>query len=185
MNLALFASGNGTNVQAVIDSVKSGYLEANIRCLVCDEEEANVIKRVENEGIPILVLPLKGFPSKEEWEKEILSFLSQFTIDYVILAGFMRILSSDFLAAYPDRIINIHPSLLPDFPGRNGIEAAYQAGVKETGVTVFYVDDGIDTGKIIAQEKIDVHPAWSLEDLEEKIHEIEHSLYPKVIKGLE
>lgn len=182
MKIALFASGNGSNVQTIIDQVDAGQLAVKIACLVCDKPEAFVIERAKEVGIPVFVSTPKAFNCREEWERAVVTFLAPYQVDYVILAGFMRILKTPILNAYPNRIINIHPSYLPAFPGKNSIQDAYDAGASETGVTVFYVDAGIDTGTIIAQEKIKVHPKWTLKDLEEAVHLVEHRLYPKVLQ---
>lgn len=181
MNIALFASGNGSNVQTIIDQVKSGQLDVNIVAVVCDRPKAYVIERAKKAGLPVLVSAPREFPSREDWERHIIAFLEPLQVDFLVLAGFMRLLKQPLLGAYANRIINIHPSYLPEFPGKDGIRDAYEAGVKETGVTVFYVDEGVDTGKIIDQERIKVDPDWSLEDLEAAVHEVEHRLYPKVI----
>lgn len=185
MKIALFASGNGSNVQTIIDNVQSGQLAVEIACLVCDRPKAYVIERAKKAGIPVHVSSPKGFDSREDWECEVVAFLKPYSVDYLILAGFMRILKSPLLQAYPNRIINIHPSYLPAFPGKNGIQDAFDSGVSETGVTVFYVDEGIDTGKIIAQEKIAINPDWALSDLEEAVHLVEHRLYTKVLQNIQ
>ena len=184
MNLALFASGNGSNVQVIIDAVKEGKIAGNINCIVCDNSKARVIKRAKEAGIDTFILSPKDCPSRQAWELEIIKYLKAHKVDLIILAGFMRIIGANLLNHYPNKIINIHPSLLPAFPGRQGIQDAYNAGVKESGVTIHYVDEGIDTGEIIAQERLQIKPEWTLEELENKIHLIEHSLYPKVIQQL-
>lgn len=182
MKLALFASGTGSNVQAIVDSVKAGRLKAELACLVCDQPHAKVIEIAVREGLPYLVLTPKDCPSRENWEQQILDFLNQHKVDLVILAGFMRIIGQVILSAYPKQVINIHPSLLPAFAGRDGIKDAYKAQVKETGVTIHFVDEGIDTGEIIVQERVTVPSDWSLEQLEVAIHEIEHRLFPATIQ---
>ena len=182
MRLALFASGTGSNVQAILDSVKKGSLDAEAVCLVCDQPGAKVIEKAQKESLPYLVLSPKQCSSRESWEKQILEFLIHHQVDLIILAGFMRILGQELLAAFPKKVLNIHPSLLPKFPGRQGIKDAFEAKVKETGVTVHFVDEGIDTGEIIAQEKISLPHDWTLEQLEAAIHRIEHELYPATIQ---
>ncbi|HJG48012.1 MAG TPA: phosphoribosylglycinamide formyltransferase [Facklamia tabacinasalis] len=184
MNLALFASGNGSNVQAIIDAVKAGKIAGNIKCIVCDNSKAYVINRAKEAGIDTFILSPKDSPSRQAWELEIIKYLKAHKVDLIILAGFMRILGANLLNHYPKKIINIHPSLLPAFPGRQGIQDAYNEGVKESGVTIHYVDEGIDTGEIIAQKRLQIQPEWTLEELENNIHQIEHSLYPKVIQQL-
>lgn len=185
MKIALFASGNGSNVQAIIDNVKSGQLAVEIACVVCDKPKAFVIERAEKAGIPVYVSSPKDFPSREEWEEAVIAHLASFAVDYIVLAGFMLLLKKPLLSAYPNRIVNIHPSYLPAFPGKEGIKDAFEAGVSETGVTVFYVDEGVDTGKIIDQEKITIQPEWSLLDLETAVHAVEHRLYTKVLQTVQ
>lgn len=181
MNIALFASGNGSNVQTIIDNVRSGLLDVRIAAVVCDRPKAYVVERAKRAGLPLLVSSPRHFATREDWERHVIAFLKEHRVEFLVLAGFMRLLKQPLLQAYPDRIINIHPSYLPEFPGKDSIRDAYEAGVAHTGVTVFYVDEGIDTGKIIDQERIVIDPAWSLEDLEAAVHEVEHRLYSKVI----
>ncbi|NLK66896.1 MAG: phosphoribosylglycinamide formyltransferase [Campylobacteraceae bacterium] len=181
MNLAIFVSGGGTNAQAIIDAIKSGKLKAKVSCMVCDNKDAYAITRAKNENIPILITSPKEFEKRDEWEEYILTFLKKQGVELVILAGFMRIVGKVLLDAYPNKIINIHPSLLPKFPGRNGIKDTFEAGEKEGGITIHYADSGIDTGEIIYQEAIKIEPSWSLEKFEEEIHKIEHRAYPETI----
>lgn len=185
MKIALFASGSGSNVQAIIDNVKSGQLAVEIACVVCDKPKAFVIERAEKAGIPVYVSSPKEFSSREAWEEAVIEYLEPYAIDYIILAGFMRLLKKPLLNAYPNRIVNIHPSYLPAFPGKDGIKDAFEAGVSETGVTVFYVDEGVDTGKIIDQEKIIIQAEWTLADLETAVHAVEHRLYTKVLQTIQ
>lgn len=182
MRLGLFASGTGSNVQAIIDSVNDGRLTAEVTCLVCDQPKAEVIEKAKQAGIPCLVLTPKECVNRESWERQILSFLKEHQVDLVILAGFMRIISPIILSAYPKKVLNIHPSLLPKFPGRQGIKDAFMAKEKETGVTVHYVDEGIDTGEIIAQRSLKIANDWTLEQLQVAIQQIEHELYPTIIQ---
>lgn len=182
INIALFASGTGSNVQALIEAQKSGRFQANLVALVCDNKQAAVIDKARQAKIQVLVLSPKDCASRQAWEATVIDFLQERQVDLIVLAGFMRIIGPDLLQAYPQRIMNIHPSLLPDFPGRNGIRDAFEAQVEETGVTVHWVDEGIDTGEIIAQAKLKIDPNWGLADLEAEIHKIEHRLYPEVIK---
>lgn len=184
MRLALFASGTGSNVQAILDAVKTGQLKAEVACLICDQPQAKVIDKAKQAGLPYLVLAPRECKNRASWERQILDFLIEQDVELVILAGFMRILGQVILAAYPKKVLNIHPSLLPAFPGRQGIKDAYDASVSETGVTVHYVDEGIDTGEIIAQEKLSIPSNWTLNQLEEAVHRIEHDLYPATIQSV-
>lgn len=184
MKLAMFASGTGTNVQAIIDAVHCGQLQAELVGLVCDQRQAAVIERAEQAGIPVFVASLQDYETRQEWEDAMVNFLKKQEAEWIALAGFMRIVGKPLLKAFPHRIINIHPSLLPNFPGRDGIGDAYRAGACETGVTIHYVDEGIDTGPIIAQQKLSINPDWTEQELAEKIHKIEHQLYPNTLKTL-
>lgn len=180
MRIAIFASGNGSNAQAIIEAAESKQLNAKIVCLVCDKPEAYVLKRAQQFNLTVLVAAPKDYASRLDWEQAIIDYLTEFKIDLVVLAGFMRIIGENLLNAFP--IINIHPSLLPDFPGRHGIEDAFKAGVKETGVTIHWVDSGVDSGPIVSQENILIQDEWTLDELEIAIHKIEHELYPATIQ---
>lgn len=184
MRVAVFASGNGSNFQALVESQRENNFDYDIVCLVADKDNIGAIERAKNLNIPYQVFIPKEYDSKQAYEKAIAAYLSAEDIDILVLAGYMRILGETLLHAYPNKIINIHPSLLPKFPGRHGIEDAYNADVHETGVTVHYVDEGIDTGKIIAQESLTIGYNESLDSLEERIHKVEHQLYPQVIQQL-
>ncbi|XJS11706.1 phosphoribosylglycinamide formyltransferase [Aerococcaceae bacterium WGS1372] len=182
MNIALFASGNGSNVQAIIDAANQGIITENIACLVCDNSDAYVIERAKATKLNVLVLEPRDCKSRKQWEGKILNFLIDNQVDFVVLAGFMRIIGEHLLTHYQGRMINIHPSLLPQFPGRQSINDAFEANVKETGVTIHYVDSGIDTGEIITQESLKIHEDWTFNELKENIHAIEHRLYPITIQ---
>lgn len=184
MKIAIFASGNGSNFQVLADQILAGELPYTLSFLFCDQKKAYVLKRAEELEIPVFTFSPKEFTTKAEYETEILKLLKNFEVEAIVLAGYLRIIGPTLLKAYPQKIINLHPSLLPAFKGLHGILDAYQAGVKETGVTVHFIDDGLDTGPIIAQRKVFVEAGESLEDLEEKIHQVEHELYPEVLKKL-
>ena len=180
--IAVFASGNGSNFQAIIDEIAKGNLHAEIAVLVTDKPGCFAVERAHNHNIPVLALNPKNYLSKEEYEKEIAFYLIEKNVSLLVLAGYMRLIGDVLLQAFNNRIINIHPALLPAFPGKNGIQQAYQYGVKIFGVTVHYVDAGMDTGKIIAQECFKADGTETLEEIEQKIHAIEHQLYAKVIR---
>ncbi|MFC4323996.1 phosphoribosylglycinamide formyltransferase [Litchfieldia salsa] len=182
--LAIFASGSGTNFQALADAIEAGILEAEISLLVCDKPGAKVIERAEAFAVETFVFTAKEFQSKVEFETLIVERLRELEIDLVVLAGYMRLIGPTLLAAYPNQIVNIHPSFLPSFPGKDAIGQAFAAGVEKTGVTVHFVDEGMDTGPIIAQEAIMIDVDDTLESLEQKIHEVEHVFYPKTLQGL-
>ncbi|ANB60967.1 phosphoribosylglycinamide formyltransferase [Anoxybacteroides amylolyticum] len=184
MKLAIFASGSGTNFQAIVDAVKRGELAMEVALLVCDRPEAKVVERAKKEGIPTFVFRPKEYATKADFERDILAQLTARGIDFIALAGYMRLIGPTLLSAYEGRIVNIHPSLLPAFPGKDAIGQAYRYGVKITGVTVHYVDEGMDTGPIIAQQAVLIEEGESLEEVEQKIHATEHELYPAVLKTL-
>ncbi|WP_338754669.1 phosphoribosylglycinamide formyltransferase [Bacillus sp. FJAT-52991] len=182
--IALFASGSGSNVQAIADSVQKGEIPAEITILVCDQPDAYVIKRAEKLQIPVFAFRAKDYSSKAEFEREIVQKLQEAEVDYIFLAGYMRLIGETLLNAYGGKIVNIHPSLLPAFPGKDAIGQAFTARVKITGVTVHFVDEGMDTGPIIDQEMVRIANEDTRESLQVKIQQVEHQLYPKVIRQL-
>lgn len=183
-NIAVFASGNGSNFQAIIDAVQAGTLTASIKILVCDKPDAFAVERAKAAGIDYFEFRAKDFTDKQAYETEILAKLAEYQIDLIVLAGYMRLIGSTLLSAYEGRIINIHPSLLPSFPGKDAMGQALRAKAKVSGVTVHYVDAGMDSGPIIAQETVDIDEFETIETLQEKIHKVEHQLYPAVIQML-
>ncbi len=184
MNLAIFASGNGTNFQAIAQAIQEGKIQnAEIKILIVDHKDAYAIKRAEALHIPYKVFLLKDYPSKEEYEEAILSTLKEENIDLICLAGYMKIISDVLLSSYENKIINIHPALLPSFKGAHGIQDAFDYGCKVFGVTIHYVSKELDGGKIIAQRAFD-YDGDDVEELEKKIHEVEHVLYPETINRL-
>ncbi|MBU0570725.1 MAG: phosphoribosylglycinamide formyltransferase [Candidatus Omnitrophica bacterium] len=183
MNIAVFVSGNGSNLQALIDAEKKGGLSSGkIKLVVCDKSDAFALVRAKKHNIPVFVLTGDRHASREEYDKVIIEELDQKNIGLIVLAGFMRILSGHFVNKYANRILNIHPALLPAFKGANGIKDAYDAGVDVTGVTVHFVIEELDSGPIIFQEEVKIGKNESLEKLEEKIHKVEHKLYPKAVR---
>ncbi|MFD0871666.1 methionyl-tRNA formyltransferase [Chlamydia abortus] len=180
--IAVFASGSGSNFQAITDAVKAGRLDVELGLLVCDKPQAAVVDRADRAGIPSFVFRPREFSSREEYEREIVKRLKEHDIDLVVLAGYMRLITETLVTPYYGRMINIHPSLLPSFPGLNAVEQALEHGAKVTGVTVHYVDGGMDTGPIIAQRALAIGEGESAESLTERIHKIEHELYPEVIQ---
>jgi phosphoribosylglycinamide formyltransferase-1 len=151
---------------------------------VCDKEQAYVIKRAKKANIPVFTFNPKAYVSKAAFEEEIVGELKKRNISFVVLAGYMRLIGSTLLAAYESNIVNIHPSMLPAFPGKDAILQALQAGVESTGITVHYVDAGMDTGPIIAQEAIPVLQGDTEETLASRVHEVEHYFYPQTLQQL-
>lgn len=182
--IAVFASGHGSNLQALIDAISQGKLSATIKLVVCDRQEAYAVVRATQCGIRTLVFNPRDYKNKAQYEEMISHKLAELEVEYLILAGYMRLIGPTLLERYPQRIINIHPSLLPAFPGKDGIGQALAAGATETGVTIHYVDDGMDTGPIIAQERIELALGEDRSSLEKKVHAVEHRLYPRVLQEI-
>ena len=182
--LAVFVSGNGSNFEALANACEKGIIDAKIVLMVCDKKKAYAIERALNHNVSSLVLSLKNFPDKDAYEQAIVDRLEEEKVDLILLAGYMKICGHVLLDKYEGKIINIHPALLPSFKGAHGIEDAFNYGVKVFGVTIHYVDSGMDSGKIIAQRAFLYQDGWTIEDVEKRIHEIEHELYPSVVKKL-
>lgn len=183
-NIAIFASGSGSNFEAIVKAVHAGEISAEVLLLICDKPGAYVITRAQNLGIPVFTLSPKTYADKSAYEREILAQLQSLDIEFIVLAGYMRLIGETLLEAYPNKIVNIHPSKLPDYTGKDAIARAFHDGKNETGVTVHFVDEGMDTGEIIAQETVAVSSGETLEQLEEKIHKVEHKLYVKTLANL-
>ena len=182
MRLAVFASGRGSNMLAIAYAIEEGRLPGvSIDLVVCDKPSAPVLEKAQELNLNTFVFEAKKFRNKSDYESEILKQLEQSRVQMVVLAGFMRIIGPTLLKVWEGRMINLHPSLLPEFPGKDGIGDAFRAGVRETGVTVHFVDAGVDTGPIIAQERLIIDPAETLDSLEEKIHLLEHQILPQTI----
>lgn len=184
LKIAIFASGTGSNFETLADDQMLKENGLKIEILVCDRPKAAVIGKAQQRDIPAFIIRPKEFDNRHDYEQTIIDELANYQIDLILLAGYMRVITTTLLNAYPMKIINIHPALLPLFPGIHGIEDAYNAGATETGVTIHYIDEGVDTGPIIAQQSIAILPNETLEQLETKIHRVEHQLYPNVILNL-
>ena len=175
--IAVFASGNGSNFQVIAEQFP-------VEFVFSDHRGAYVLERANNLGVKSYAFELREFDSKEAYEQAIVDLLEAHRIDLVCLAGYMKIVGPTLLAAYEGRIINIHPAYLPEFPGAHGIEDAWQSGVTESGVTIHWVDSGVDTGKIIQQVRVPRLAEDTLESFEERIHAAEYQLYPQVLESL-
>ncbi|RJX27288.1 MAG: phosphoribosylglycinamide formyltransferase [Acholeplasma sp.] len=178
--IAIFASGTGSNFKKIHENIKQGLLPAHLVYFVSDQPNAPSVMYAKESGIPSFTFDPKDYATKKSYEKEILTRLIQAKVDLIILAGYMRKIGPTLLESYLGKIINIHPSLLPLFKGKEAIKQAWDAKVSETGVTVHFVDEELDHGKIIMQTKIKVNHA-SLEELTEAVHQVEHQLYTKAI----
>ena len=186
LKLAIFGSGSGTNCQAIIDAIEAGTLDAQIQCVLSDVEDAYILERARKHGIPAIYFDCAPFKSKldGEAEQKVLEILAAHDVNFIALAGFMRIVKDGLLKAYEGRMINIHPSLLPSFPGLNGGKQAFDYGVKFTGCTVHFVDAGVDTGAIITQRIITIEDDDTLDRMMEKLHAQEHIAYPEALRWI-
>lgn len=182
MKIAVLCSGSGTNLQAIIDSVKSGYIPAEIAIVISDKAKAHALVRAKEAGIETLFLDVKDFKSREDFDKEVIKSLKKKNVELVALAGYMRLLSPYFIREYRNRIINIHPALLPSFKGTHGIKDALRYGAKVTGVTVHFVNEKLDDGPIILQKPVDIKDDDNEETLLGRIHKEEHKAYPEAIR---
>lgn len=181
-NIAILASGNGSNFAAIAQAIKTGRIYANLKILITDKETAYVHIRAKKHKITNLYINPNNYTTREDFDKEIVKVLKKEKIDLVILAGYMRILSPYFIRQFKNRIVNIHPAILPSFKGMHAIKDAFNYGVKITGVTIHYVDEKIDHGPIILQESLKINDKITLPELEKKVHKLEHKLYPQAIK---
>jgi phosphoribosylglycinamide formyltransferase-1 len=182
MKIAVLASGRGSNFQSIIDSVQKGYIKADIDVLVTDRGDAFAIERARTHHIDAVYLDPKDFDSKDHYFRHIADLLAEREIGLIALAGFMRIVRKPLVAAFPNKILNIHPALLPSFPGLHGQKQALEYGVKISGCTVHFVDEGMDTGPIIVQAAVPVYSDDSEESLSQRILACEHRIYPFAIR---
>jgi len=182
--IAIFASGSGTNFQAFINAIAQNILQAEIVLLVSDNPDCMAVQRAIKHNIDIFSFNPASYPSKAAFEQEIVNVLHQKEVDLIVLAGYMRLVGETLLSAFEGKIVNIHPSLLPAFPGLHAIEKAYHHGVKVFGITIHYVDKGMDTGAILAQDCFRIAGNETLEEIENRIHQLEHQLYPKTVQEL-
>lgn len=180
--LGVLVSGRGSNLQAILDAINADRLVAKIGVVISDNPEANALRRVAGMDIPTAVVERKKFASKEEFEAAIIAQLDLHHVELVVLAGFMRILSPRFLNRFPARVMNIHPALLPSFPGLDAQAQALRYGVKIAGATVHFVDEGMDSGPIILQEAVPVEDDDTVATLSERILHLEHRLYVRAIR---
>ena len=181
IKLGVLISGSGTNLQALIDAIAAGRLDATIELVVSSRPSAYGLKRAEAAGIQTLTLSKEIYADPMVADEVIATELRRAGVDYVLMAGYMRMVHDPILASFPNRVVNIHPALLPSFKGAHAIQDAFDYGVKVTGVTVHFADDKYDCGPIIAQRALTVEEGWDVDELEAHIHEIEHELYPEVV----
>jgi len=182
IQLGVLVSGSGTNLQAIIDASESGRIDAEVKVVISDVPSAKAIDRAKKHGIPAVAIERKDFDSKKAFESEIVKSLRDHGADLVCLAGFMRIIGDTLLTSFENRIINIHPALLPSFPGLDAQGQAFEYGVKVSGATVHFVDEKTDHGPIICQTSVEVFEDDTVETLRARILEQEHIIYPKAIQ---
>ncbi len=179
--IAVLASGRGSNFQAILDALSVGKINGEIVALLTDNKEAYAIQRADTAGIPAIVLNYKDYPSKVEYERDLLSAMKEVDVDLFVCAGYMRIIGSEIARKFAGKMINIHPALLPAFSGLHGQRQAIEYGVKIAGCTVHFVDEGLDSGPIILQKAVEVLDDDDEDSLAERILEQEHLAYPEVV----
>ena len=184
LNIAILASGSGSNAQAIIDKAAAGFLDVNVCCIICNRPGAGVIERAAKAGIACVVLDHKAYPDRESYDRAVVQHLQKYDARLVVLAGYMRLLSPVFLDAFSGRVINIHPALLPSFPGVHGGADALEYGVRISGCTVHFVEEKMDGGPVIIQAAVPVNPGEEVDDLMQRIHAMEHRIYPQAIQWL-
>ncbi len=177
-------SGSGTNLQAIIDRIAEGTLDATVELVVSSRPSAYGLKRAEAAGIQTLTLSKEIYADPEKADEIIAAELLSRKVDYVVMAGYMRKVHDPLLATFPNRIVNLHPALLPSFVGAHAIQDAFDYGVKVTGVTVHFANADYDRGPIIAQQAVPVQEGWTVDELEAAIHDVEHVLYPDTLQLL-
>ena len=182
--LGVLGSGKGSNYRAIQAAIDRGELDAEVRIVISDVESAGILDFARDRGIRAEWVGPGQFPGKMEFESKLVALLQAAEVDWVVLAGYMRLVRKPLLEAYPRRILNIHPALLPKFPGLEAWKQALEAGEPKTGCTVHYVDAGMDTGEIIAQSEVPILPGDTAESLHARIQVAEHHLYPEVLGKL-
>ena len=184
LKIGVLLSGSGTNLQAIIDEVRDAALPVDIVKVVSSRPDAYGIERAQQAGIPVVVLNRQIYADPQAADQMIVDELRAAGAEYVVMAGYMRKLTPVVLEAFPDRVLNLHPALLPSFKGAHAIQDAFDAGVKVTGVTVHFANEDYDKGPIVAQEPVRVEEGWTVDELEAAIHAVEHVLYPRVLRQL-
>lgn len=180
--IIFLVSGSGTNMENLIMQMKEGKIPAEPVLVISNKPEIGALDRAALLRVPACVIDHKQFKMREEFDRELARVIDSTPFDYVCLAGFMRLLTPWFVRKYPKKLINIHPSYLPEFPGAHAIRDAYVAKVRETGVTVHFVDEGTDTGPIILQEKVPIHIGENIEAVEARVHDLEYKIYPEALR---
>lgn len=184
MRVAIFASGNGTNFEVLAKQFQDQTIPGDLFLMFCDHPDAKVVERAHRFKVPVETFTVKECGGKQAYEERILKVLQDYQIDFIALAGYMRVVGPTILDHYDHRIVNLHPAWLPEYPGLHSIERAFADHRDQTGVTVHYIDAGLDSGPIIAQRHVPILADDTLDSLESRVHEVEHQLYPQVLKAV-
>lgn len=184
MRIALFASGTGSNVESILEAIREGEINAVPAFVFSDRPDASVLEKAKRYEVPTHTFQPQDFDNKQHYEESLLQLLGKYDVQWVILAGYMRLLGATIVEPYAHRIVNIHPSLLPAYPGLDAVGQALDAGAEETGVTIHYVDAGMDTGAVIRQKAVPITTDDTKDSLGEKIKQVEHQLYPETLQQL-
>ncbi|MEN6472409.1 MAG: phosphoribosylglycinamide formyltransferase [Syntrophaceae bacterium] len=182
VRLGVLVSGSGTNLQSILDACAAGGIDARVAVVISNVASAYALNRAHNAGVPTHIVSHKDYPDRDAFDAELVRVLREHKVELVCLAGFMRILTQGFIRAFSGRIMNIHPALLPSFPGLDVRQAAIDHGVRFSGCTVHFVDEGVDTGPIIIQAVVPVYPDDTEESLKDRILKREHQIYPRAIQ---
>ncbi len=182
LRIGVLVSGSGSNLQSIIDKIEQGRLSAQISIVICNNPQAFALERCARHGIPTALMVHKDFPDRNDFDRKMAEILKGHGVELVVMAGFMRVLSPAFLQEFPMRVVNIHPALLPSFPGLHGQRQAFDYGVKFSGCTVHFADAGVDTGPIIIQAVVPVFDDDTEDTLAARILEQEHRIYPQAIQ---
>lgn len=184
LRLGVLISGSGTNLQAIMDACSAGTLDAEVAVVISNKEAAYGLERARHERVPAVWIDRSAYTTMAEYNLTIRDALKEHDVDLVVMAGYMRLLGKEVLKQYPMRVVNIHPALLPSFPGASGLHDAWEYGVKVTGVTVHFADEKFDAGPIIAQEAVVIAEDDTIESLEARIHEAEYRIYPMALQAI-
>lgn len=182
VNIGVLVSGSGSNLQSIIDHIETGRLSGIIKVVISSNADAFALARAQKHSIPSVILEHKQFPDRDEFDRNMIEILRSHDVELVVMAGFMRVLTPLFLRTFPMRVMNIHPALLPSFPGMHGQKKAFDYGVKFSGCTVHFADEGVDTGPIIIQAVVPVYDEDTEETLSKRILREEHRVYPQAIQ---
>lgn len=182
LKIAILASGSGTNAQSMFDKIRAGLLDVEVRLVISNRPKARVLERARQAGIPVLELDHKAYPDRETFDSVLAEAIRRSGAELIVLAGYMRLLTPGFLEAFTGRVVNIHPALLPSFPGVHGAADARAWGVKLSGCTVHFVDEEVDHGSVIIQAAVPVFAGETAEELQQRIHAMEYRIYPQALQ---